>query len=389
MTVARASATLTSQRDNCPAKATRRTRPAPARIRRITPQEERMRVRATLSLLFATFACGLVATADEDPVRDKLATARTEHKQAVENARKGVLTVLKTKAADAQSKGLLDLLEKYQAETKEFTEKGTLPKSVPGVPTEAYKSAVKKANDEMVKGYVEAVHQYTKDGKIPQAKAVRDELEEFKRSGRVAPDLKSEVVPPDPSWVPLFNGKDTSGWKQFGNPKHTWTVSGGVLTGTSAKGNASVLMTAKADYADFHVRLETKQADGLHSAIGIRLTEKNNTMAGYYAAVSGSANNSPYATGDIYYSPEFTKGEQKTLHQVKPAVALPADKWHMQEVIVRGNQMTVILNDKVIAKTTDPNMALAKGAVGILCRGNSVVHVRKVEIKELPVAGRQ
>src|SRR5207249_11934718 len=37
--------------------------------------------------------------------------------------------------------------------------------------------------------------------------------------------------PPDPGWVPLFNGKDLTGWVKVGNEK--WEVQDGTIHGRS------------------------------------------------------------------------------------------------------------------------------------------------------------
>jgi hypothetical protein len=337
-----------------------------------------MRARATLSLLCAVCACGLVATADEDAVRNGLVKARAAHKEAVEAAKDGVLGYLKNKAEVARKAGDFDLLKQFQAEAEAFRKDGKLPKSVPVQAARDYEKALKTAHAGMEASYKAALKQYTIDNKLALAEAVRGELDEFKKGGGIAPGQ---------TWVSLFNGRDVDRWKQFGNETHKWTVSGGVLTGDGVQmGAASLLMTQKADYVNFHVRFETKQADGLNSAIAFRVSLKQDSVTGYYAAISGSNPNAPYATGDIYYSPMFTAAERKTLTKANTGVPLQPGKWHLQEVIVRDNQMTVILNGKVVARTTDPNKSLDSGAIGILCRAGSKVHVRKIDIKELPAA---
>ena len=62
--------------------------------------------------------------------------------------------------------------------------------------------------------------------------------------------------------MPLFNGKALSGWRLLGNPKQTWKVlQGGVLEGTGPP-TASFLTTDFADFANFHLRVETKISEG-------------------------------------------------------------------------------------------------------------------------------
>jgi serine/threonine protein kinase len=86
---------------------------------------------------------------------------------------------------------------------------------------------------------------------------------------------------------PLFNGKDTSGWRLLGNPAHTWSVVQGVLEG-SGPPSLSLLTTARTDYANFHLRVETRMAEGPNSGIALRMTECNGDWARYIAHIPGT-----------------------------------------------------------------------------------------------------
>src|SRR5262249_31298509 len=57
------------------------------------------------------------------------------------------------------------------------------------------------------------------------------------------------------AFVPLFNGKDLTGWQPLGpREPNAWTIQQGVLVGHSD--NWASLRTVRADYGDFHLRVE-------------------------------------------------------------------------------------------------------------------------------------
>jgi len=56
-------------------------------------------------------------------------------------------------------------------------------------------------------------------------------------------------------WVPLFNGKDLSGWVEIGKEK--WSVENGVIRGQAVSKEYGYLKTAK-DYKDFHLAIQFK-----------------------------------------------------------------------------------------------------------------------------------
>ena len=58
----------------------------------------------------------------------------------------------------------------------------------------------------------------------------------------------------DQGFVPLFNGKDFTGWRTHPSPPGNWPVEKGILTGSSD--GVSHLYTDRGDYTNFHLRLD-------------------------------------------------------------------------------------------------------------------------------------
>lgn len=141
---------------------------------------------------------GMDVAADNGTVEKKLAVAKEQYDTAVEKARAKLLADLKKKEGAAQKAGDLKTLERVQAEAKAFEESGELPKTVPA---KGYESQLRIAQARLEDEYESAVKQYTKDGKVALAKAVQQELDEFKRCGPVAVVTAADAFQVKTVWV--------------------------------------------------------------------------------------------------------------------------------------------------------------------------------------------
>lgn len=308
--------------------------------------------------------CGL-AVGQEDGTRGKLLAARADYEKAVEKSRGGLVAELRKKADAAQKAGDLKTLEAVEGETRAFEVKGALPKSVP---TKTYEADVRKARAKLEDAYATAVKEYTKAGQRAQAKAAQQELDEFKKAGASDPAVKGSTpaVGAD-GWAQLFNGKDLAGWRSGGNPRGVWKVdAGGVLVGTTPT-PATYLLTAKTDYKNFHVRVTTMMSEGLNSGVN---------FGDYRVFIAGTAAGETGKTGDLY------KGADLLVDA--PEVRVKPGEWFTQEVIVRGKQISVLVNGKSVLKYEEKAGPLPPAPLALMCRGESTVRFKKVEVKELP-----
>ncbi len=121
----------------------------------------------------------VAAAVEDDPVEMKLTAAKEEYERSLLKARETLLSDLKKKEETAQKAGDLKTLEKIQAETKAFETGETLPKTVSA---RGYESLKKTARAKLEDGFTAAIKQFTKDGKVAQAKATQEELDEFKNA---------------------------------------------------------------------------------------------------------------------------------------------------------------------------------------------------------------
>src|SRR5207253_7770892 len=85
---------------------------------------------------------------------------------------------------------------------------------------------------------------------------------------------------PEGAFVPLFNGKDLSGWWVYAGGAGRWRALGGEIV---SAGPESYLYTVRGDYEDFHLRAEVMINDGGNSGLHFRADFEPGPPPGYEA----------------------------------------------------------------------------------------------------------
>ena len=182
------------------------------------------------------------------------------------------------------------------------------------------------------------------------------------------------------AFQPLFNGKDTSGWKTYPTQPGDWFVEDGRLVG---RNGPSHLFTERGDFEDFHLRVEAKINPGGNSGVYFRSEHGLNLLVGgksgtfpqgYEAQIYDSKGGSdPNQTGSLH-----------GLASVKARLVLP-DTWFLMEVIAEGNHIRIKIDGKESATYIDVQRRYSKGHIALQCHNQETrVEFRKIEVKELP-----
>jgi serine/threonine protein kinase len=192
-----------------------------------------------------------------------------------------------------------------------------------------------------------------------------------------------------PAFVPLFNGKDLTGWNVLLRNGSKWEVVGGVLEGRGSgiDRNPAVLVTERRDFANFHLRLKFRyeKAEG-GGGIEIRRSSVGGNKSCYL--VSHGA----WPTTDRWQNPvgSITKLSNHAYgygypweKQAEPAPAA-IDTWNALDITAVRNRITASLNGKVVAEHTDPAGWYAAGEIGLFAWYNTVVQFQEILIEELP-----
>ncbi len=181
-------------------------------------------------------------------------------------------------------------------------------------------------------------------------------------------------------WVQLFNGKDLKGWKTHPKSPGKWRVEEGAIVSGGNKG--SHLFSDRGDYENFYYRIEAKINDLGNSGQYFRAKFAPGYPPGYEAQINSTFPPDPQRTGSLYNLAKVTK------------VLVPPDTWFTQEVIAKGNHIIIKVNGEKVVDYMDKANKFTRGHFALQQHDaykdkegkvhETVLHVRKIEVKELP-----
>lgn len=197
-------------------------------------------------------------------------------------------------------------------------------------------------------------------------------------------------------WVNLFNGKDTTGWK---NP-YQWGEIAVVEDEIHLKANKKFFLVTEKNYRDFEFEAEIKLPEGkANSGFMFRCHVKPNKVFGYQSEVDGSSRRwsgglydegrrkwlCPGRDGTTNIADKAKTKEEGMTHFAKPEVknALKRNDWNKYRIICKGPHIQVFVNGVLITDLWD-NMD-ASGPIGIQHHGEKgqTYKFRNLRIKEL------
>jgi len=209
------------------------------------------------------------------------------------------------------------------------------------------------------------------------------------------------------TWVPIFNGKDLTGWKMHPTPHKDigeitekkvdgkvvafeamvkgkkvplWRVEDGSIVGG---GPPSHLFTERDDYTDFYFRVEAKINDKGNSGQYFRTAFGPGFPTGYEAQINAT-HGDPVKTGSLYPDSRTTLKNYRDKITVMNTAPHKPDEFFVQEVIAVGPKITILVNGKQTIEWEDPEFRYKKGHFALQAHDpGSVMTFRKIEVKEL------
>jgi endoglucanase len=187
--------------------------------------------------------------------------------------------------------------------------------------------------------------------------------------------IRAALVPPtEPAAVPIFNGRDLTGWE--GEPGW-WTVEDGAITTESAPDKpckaATYLIWRGGTPGDFELTCEFKLSPDANSGIQLRSeTRPNWDTYGFQADMTGDGS----LTGFVYHHRRGLvagRGESVEINPDGRRVATPSadpdallkafrpGEWNRYRMVCRGPEINVFLNDCWMCRITDRDPATAAG----------------------------
>jgi hypothetical protein len=210
---------------------------------------------------------------------------------------------------------------------------------------------------------------------VGRSRPIRIRLEPIK----VAVKAPEPLPPRSDDFVPLFNGKDLTGWKiQLGGGAR-WQVQDGVLVGSGGKGS---LFNVAGSHENFHLRLEAMINDGGHSGVHFRTlfgptTPEGRPLSGYRTPIN-ITHKDPHKTGSLYFKNVLVVG-------LKQSPPIELDGWFTLEIIAEGPLIVLKVNGKNTSSFVDLETGSRLGRIALeLLDPATVVKYRKIEIKDLP-----
>ncbi len=212
----------------------------------------------------------------------------------------------------------------------------------------------------------------------------------------------------DEGWVPLFNGKDFTGWKipdppsgdfkgvsgeknadgkviafvgetKRGKKVTLWQIKDGMIVGGGLASHIFTTLEAE----DFHYRVEAKINDRGNSGQYFRTKFEGGFPRGYEAQINAT-HSDKIRTGSLYPDYRTKLGMHRKDICVMDTAPHKPDEFFVQEVIAVGDRIVIKVNGKQTVDFKDPYKTHTKGHFALQGHDpGSVMTFKKVEYRPL------
>lgn len=189
----------------------------------------------------------------------------------------------------------------------------------------------------------------------------------------------------EPGFTQLFNGKDFTGWKLSNAP--SFTIEGGAIVAKAVgmQGHAfydGPFMNHSFRNFELKVDVMTRQNSNGGVFILTEFVEKGWPSKGFEIQVNNTYVKDPIKTGSLYQIVNINEAAAKD------------DEWFTEHIIVKGDTVTVRVNDKELVNWTQPKewatsekfakRVMTPGTIALQAHDpNSTVYYRNIRIKPL------
>ncbi len=172
--------------------------------------------------------------------------------------------------------------------------------------------------------------------------------------------------------IPIFNGKDLSGWNIHGTEK--WYVQNKMLVCESGPDKQYGYLSTNKIYKNFELTLQFKQEANGNSGVFIRSGIEGTKISGWQVEVAPPNMH----TGGIYES--YGRG---WLIQPKPDDEqwLKMGKWNKMKIVVNGDEITTWLNGHQMVNLKDEKIGKGEGFIALQIHDGGGINVKWKNIK--------
>ena len=205
-----------------------------------------------------------------------------------------------------------------------------------------------------------------------------------------AKDVRAHALRPGDAFLPLFNGKDLTGWESLFHNGSEWRVTDdGLLEGRGGgEGKLALLVTQRSDFSNFRLRIKFRYLNAGAGKVEIRRSRVGENSSCYVVhhgvwpttakwqtpvGTVGKLSNRPYGTGKLA---ENTK--------LAEPISVALKNWNTMEITAIGNRVTIVVNGGTVTEFTDPSGWYGNGEIALTAWVHSVVQFKEILIEELP-----
>jgi hypothetical protein len=188
----------------------------------------------------------------------------------------------------------------------------------------------------------------------------------------------------EPGFTSLFNGKDFTGWR-ISNPG-SFSIEDGAIKANGTPGHAYYDGEFRNHlFRNFELKVDVMTRPNSNGGIYV-LTEFQETgwpKKGFEIQVNNTYAKDPVRTGSLYHVSDVTEAPARD------------NEWFTEHIIVKGNTITVMVNDKQTVNWTQPadweggregagRRITGPGTIALQAHdANSTVYYRNIRIKPL------
>jgi hypothetical protein len=188
-------------------------------------------------------------------------------------------------------------------------------------------------------------------------------------------------------FVPLFNGKDLTGWTDMLPNGSEWKViDDGVLEGRGAGqlGAPAVLVTQRQNFVNYRLSAKVRYLQDGFGWIEHRRVAVNEGVNAYVVAAGIWPTQPGVPTGSITKATEYHYGIGLGWEKHAEAIVIPVNTWSTIEITVSNKSIATSVNRGEMTEFIDDAQSYRSGAIALVCRGNAVVQYKSLMIEELP-----
>lgn len=260
------------------------------------------------------------------------------YEAAIEDTAKAVQAAIDKKTKAAQAKGDLAAVDRDQKSRQSFDDHGILPGNDSLRPdVNRAGTAFRKANKKLLDSYETVIALLTQQGKIPEAKAARDER------GGLESSLPFPPIPNVPE--PLFDGTKWDGWGQgWGERKQHEIDAGSVRLS-----NNSYFRHERVLDGDIVFELEVRNRDWERAQSIVQFGFQTDSGACLVRIPAGHANGQLLrGRGEIIFYDHANN--QTTVLEEFPCQQPASSKWHSGRFLRTGDNFSLFLDGRQIVR---------------------------------------